>query len=147
MGGRLIIRKAALGHLKASLRRSKAQQLSFERDGGSLWRGKVFAPSGPAAGDEAGFRGRELQPFFASLFPHKHGERGKAANAVSDPTIWQRTPFEKAGLQTFGEGFPGLHAENPVVASQGWIVIGGGMAVGRHDARPIVAGDAPGGVS
>src|SRR5271169_5277266 len=143
MGGRPRIRRAASGHLSASFQGSKAQQLSFERAGGRLGSGKVFAPSGPIARDEAGFRSRESQPPFASLFPHEHGKRGRAANVVSNPTVWLHTPFEETSLQTFRDGLPGLHAENPVVASQIEIVIRCAVAV-CYDARPIGTGDAPG---
>lgn len=72
----------------------KAEQLSFERDGGRFLSGKPSVPSRPVAGDEAGFGCRQFQPMFAGLLAHEHGKGGYTI----DGRERKCAPFKQTGL-------------------------------------------------
>jgi hypothetical protein len=80
---------------------------------------------------------------FAGLLAHEEGKGGYAIEGRERKCA----PFKQAGLQAFGDGFAGLHAENPVMARPIEVVVGISIAFRRYDAGSVGLCDAPGSVS
>ncbi len=94
-------------------------------------------PTLPSARDEASYGLGRLPPLSIIRLLARKYTVGNGTNR----TQRLNHPFEKAGLQTFVDGFARMQAENPVVANQLEILAHIVALICDHDSRSVCVGD------